>query len=80
MLQGFKMLADGNSTSRKIESHKYAYRLRYKNVYLDAYNIEFWNQPKVDVIYSWILKKYIISVFKGILFIQDSVRGKIIKI
>lgn len=29
-----KMLDNGYSTSRKTESHKYAYRFRYQNVYI----------------------------------------------
>lgn len=51
------MLDNAISTSRKIGSHRYAYRCRYKNVYLNVYNIESWEQSKIDVIHSRLKKK-----------------------
>lgn len=45
------MLNDGYFTSKKIESHKYAYRCRYKNVWLSVCDTESLKQPKIDVIY-----------------------------
>lgn len=53
---------------KNIESHKYAYRWRHKNVYLSVYNTESCKEPEIGVIYSG-LKKKRISFFKDVFLI-----------
>lgn len=55
------MLGDGSSTSEKMESNRYAYRCRHKNVYLSVYNTESCKEPEIGVINSGLKKKEFLS-------------------